>query len=235
MRMTLLRIALLLPLSSGLVALPARAVFAQAAAPAPAGDADAQARARYAEGQRLTAAGQYREALAAFTAGYALSRRPAFLFNMAECSRKLGDLEQARAYYERYLAEDPRGPLATTARQRLGERATPAPAPVAPAPTPAPAPVVVPTRPAAPAPAPTPTPRPVLAPVAPAPTDPVASAPRADLTATPEPASSPALWQRSGFWIGVGAAVLLTAGSVYLLSRGSDGPCGDASACADLR
>lgn len=88
---------------------------------------DAPTRAAHERGLALVLDGRYREALAEFSAGYDVSRRPLFLFNMAECARKLGELARARELYEQYLREDPSGRLADTAKQRLGELPPPAP------------------------------------------------------------------------------------------------------------
>lgn len=82
---------------------------------------EAAAKAHFERGQSLSAQSRFAEALAEFSAGYELSRKPLFLFNMAECARQAGDRARARANYERYLAEDPAGRLADTAQSRLME------------------------------------------------------------------------------------------------------------------
>ncbi len=84
-------------------------------------DPEAEARERFAEGQRLVDAGRYAEASASFRRGYELSRRPLFLFNIAECARQSGDARGAIDLYERYVREDPDGPMADTARARGAE------------------------------------------------------------------------------------------------------------------
>jgi hypothetical protein len=148
------------------------------AQPNPTEDArQVQARAYFDRGNAHYKAGRYLEARAEFAAGYELSRRPLFLFNMAECSRLDGNLELAREGYERYLREAPTGSEAALAKQRLAALAqtltAPGPQPnVDPRPT-APPPVVTPApRPAAPtvvapSPVPQPTPPPVQAPATP--------------------------------------------------------------------
>src|SRR5262245_10624973 len=85
----------------------------------PASDSNAVAREVYKQGERLAAERRFAEAFVQFEAGYKLSLRPMFLFNMAECARQLGQPERARTFYLQYLAEDPNGSLATTARERL--------------------------------------------------------------------------------------------------------------------
>jgi hypothetical protein len=86
-------------------------------------DAAAQARTRPGDRQRLArehiarAEKQYQisnfpEALAEFQAAYRLSPRPELLFNLARCYEVMARLEEAIAYYQRYLAARP------TARDR---------------------------------------------------------------------------------------------------------------------
>ena len=178
------------------------------AAPA-AADTDA-AKLHFEKGQALSAALKYREALAEFAAGYELSRRPLFLFNMGECARLAGDLARAKESFERYLAEDPNGKLAEQARSRVEELATrlPArPAPVAPKPGPPP-------KKAQP---PHPAPPPALIVVAPQ---------------TPS-ATSPPIWKRWPFWTGVGLVAGAGTVAVYAGTR-SDAGCGAACSEVDL-
>jgi hypothetical protein len=80
---------------------------------------DADAKLAFERGQTLYKDGRYAEARAEFSAGYELSHRAQFLFNMAECSRLNSEPTLARQQYERYLSEAPGGDLATLARQRL--------------------------------------------------------------------------------------------------------------------
>jgi hypothetical protein len=112
------------------------------------------AKAHYEQGQTLYAAGRFAEARAEFLAGFELSKKPAFLFNAAECARLLGDMRVARDGYSKYLDLDPNGRLAMLAMQRLAElgpgqgSTPPEPTPAPPAPTttvPAPAPASAPT------------------------------------------------------------------------------------------
>ncbi len=78
-----------------------------------------QARTHFATGQSLVAEHRWIEAYTEFEAGYALSHRPLFLFNMAECARESGRTSQARIDYARYLEADPSGAQSETARERL--------------------------------------------------------------------------------------------------------------------
>jgi len=125
-----------------LVALP----HAATAEPAPAAAADASGRAHFQRGQRLSAAGDHAAAYREYAAGYALTERPLFLFNMGESARASGDNAKAREAYLAFLRVDPDNALANTARQRIYDldRASPV---VAPPPPPAPPPSVVVTTP----------------------------------------------------------------------------------------
>src|SRR5262245_17494474 len=89
-----------------LAAFGARATHAQPTPPAD-DSRQAEAKAYFERGSAHYKAGRYLEARAEFAAGYELSHRPLFLFNMAECSRLDGNLELAREGYERYLREAP--------------------------------------------------------------------------------------------------------------------------------
>lgn len=91
-------------------------------------DADSDARAHFEAGQAHVDGERFEEAYAEFATGFALSPRPLFLFNMAECARFAGRMEDARRDYERYLTADPNGPMASAARREL-DALGPAPAP----------------------------------------------------------------------------------------------------------
>lgn len=80
-----------------------------------------RAREHFTAGSSLVEQGLFDDAYAEFAAGYGLSQRPLFLFNMGECARQAGRTETARRDYERYLAVDPDGSMADVARGRLEE------------------------------------------------------------------------------------------------------------------
>ena len=113
-----------------LVAIPA-VVFALMIAPRaaaadppdakPSAAADSVGRAHFQRGQKLSANGQYAAAYREFAAGYAATKRPLFLFNMAEAARANGDTTKARDAYLEFLRVDPKRALAATARTRLAE------------------------------------------------------------------------------------------------------------------
>jgi tetratricopeptide (TPR) repeat protein len=116
-------------LALALVAAP-RVSPADPADKRPPADADASGRAHFQRGQRLTAAGDYPAAYREFAAGYALTERPLFLFNMGEAARAGGEIDKAREAYRAFLRADPSNAVAATAQQRLDdlERASPSPA-----------------------------------------------------------------------------------------------------------
>lgn len=63
------------------------------------------ARRAYSDGADLYREGKYSEALARFQAGYALRPDPVFLFNIAQCYRRLGQSQKAISTYEAYLEQ----------------------------------------------------------------------------------------------------------------------------------
>ena len=111
----------------------ATAVQAQESAP------EKEARGYFDRGTRAFDEQHYVEALAAFSAGYELSHKPAFLYNMAECARLLGDRGRAYDLYRRYLEATPDTRRRAEVEKWIGELAPP-PAPEQPAPAAPPAP-----------------------------------------------------------------------------------------------
>jgi tetratricopeptide (TPR) repeat protein len=68
------------------------------------GDARTSGQAYLERGLALYRSGEYRAAIAQFEAGYARVPRPAFLLDIAQSWRQLGELAQARVYYVRFVA-----------------------------------------------------------------------------------------------------------------------------------
>jgi tetratricopeptide (TPR) repeat protein len=107
-------------------------------------DIELRARARAEAGRTLYRAGMYREAIREFTAGYELAALPAFLINVGQCYRQLGDLENARGMFEKFLIEAPGDAperpmvkrLLDTITLQLREQREASPAPVAQPPPP---------------------------------------------------------------------------------------------------
>ncbi|MCC6751441.1 MAG: tetratricopeptide repeat protein [Deltaproteobacteria bacterium] len=146
-------------------------------------DSAARARRHHQEGVSFFQAGRLREALEAFKAGYALSSRPEFLLNLAQCHRALGQPKEAISHLETFLRKAPAHPLRRAVEQTLaqlrqatgsseGESAPPAKpgpserAPVEPAPSRQPV-VKTPTAPRLAQPSPTPLTHPPVAPAPP--------------------------------------------------------------------
>jgi tetratricopeptide (TPR) repeat protein len=113
------RWALALALLAGLVR--PSATFAAEGSDAAIEADDQAARRHYAQGDAAYKAGRYDEALKEFEAGYAVSRRPGFLLNMAHTQRKLGHLREARALYKKYLLVDVNSKLRDEVRAVIGE------------------------------------------------------------------------------------------------------------------
>lgn len=117
------------------------AAFPAAAAPLTAAQNDA--RAHFKKGEADYAAGQYVDALAAYQAGYDAEPLPGFLVNIAQCQRRMGDLERARATYQKFIMVAPDSPLVPEVRKLVedldrllaeaaaAERPAPAPEPAA--------------------------------------------------------------------------------------------------------
>ena len=117
-------------LALALVAAPRESPADPSAKKPPPAEADASGRAHFQRGQKLTAAGDYAAAYREFAAGYAMTERPLFLFNMGEAARAGGEIDKAREAYRAFLRADPNNAVAPTAQQRLDdlERASPSPA-----------------------------------------------------------------------------------------------------------
>jgi tetratricopeptide (TPR) repeat protein len=114
----------------------------------------AQARKHFEMGRRYVQVDEYRKAIEEFKAAHVLEPDPAFLYNIAECYRRLGENDDALKFYRRFLslapAGNPQRALAATRVEELekaGVKTAPAVAerPVAvaapPAPTAAPVPL----------------------------------------------------------------------------------------------
>jgi hypothetical protein len=135
--------------------------------PQPTGDKQPAAlgKMHFERGLQLYRAGKFADAIGEFESGYAVLPRPAFLLNIAQAWRKLGDVGWARLYYQRFVDQaDPDDPARAQAQASLarlnGPEPVPRPAPRPLEPTP---PAVEPTPPPEPAPPPavvTPTPAP---------------------------------------------------------------------------
>ena len=178
--------------------------------------------------------GRFDEARADYQAAYDAEPLPAFLFNIAQCYRNMGDYERAQLYFHRYTVREPRGPNRQVAERLAAEMSKLAEARrhelAAESPTGEPA--------AAPSGAPATTP-----PLTPPP-DRAAGDRQTSLLAVrdsgrPAPASSPPFYRRGWFWAGVVGVVLLGAAATAL-TLSTDQPQGtlapiDTRAAAGLR
>jgi hypothetical protein len=67
----------------------------------------AKAKALFAEGNQHYSLGEFDQAMASYSLAYRLKPLPAFLFNIAQCHRKLGHYKEAIAMYQNYLVGVP--------------------------------------------------------------------------------------------------------------------------------
>ena len=65
--------------------------------------------------------GKFDEARADYQAAYDVEPLPAFLFNIAQCYRNMGDYERAQLYFHRYTVREPRGPNRPAAERLAAE------------------------------------------------------------------------------------------------------------------
>jgi tetratricopeptide (TPR) repeat protein len=152
------------------------------------------ARRSYTEGSRLYDIADYAAALKAFKRAYLQYEEPAFLYNIGQCHRQLGQKREAVVFLRRYLqklpnarnADDVRRMVTTLEEALAREEAAPASPPS--------------SAPATPAPSASPT-----APDAPA----AATVPAAALTAAPPPRTP--LHRRWWVWTAAGVAVAAVA------------------------
>jgi hypothetical protein len=93
------------PWADGVVPIGERVAFADSAS-------QRKARQHFHQGEAYYTAGKYPEALVEYQAGYDVAPLPGFLFNIAQCQRRMGDLQRARASYGKFVLVAPDSPLA---------------------------------------------------------------------------------------------------------------------------
>jgi tetratricopeptide (TPR) repeat protein len=117
-------------------------------------DNKSAARDSFREGSRQFDLGEFKLALDAFKKAYLLYEEPAFLFNIAQCHRQLGDKPEAIRFYKTYLRKVPTAPnraeveriIATLeAEQEQATKNKPPAGTIEPAPPPPPTPPPTPT------------------------------------------------------------------------------------------
>ncbi len=130
--------AMLVPASAWSAAPPKR--------PASQAKREKAARTLFEKAERSFNVGKFEEALSHYQAAYEELPLPAFLFNVAQCYRNLGNHERALFFYQRYLSLDPNAPNRKMVEDLLVEQqrevadaqaTTPTPPPTAPSPSPA--------------------------------------------------------------------------------------------------
>ena len=200
------------------------------------------AKARYMSGQSHYNLNEFSEALQDFKEAYRLHPDPAFLFNIAQCERQLGDFDEAIKFYRSYLRNKPDASNAREVQKKIDELRglaeakrkskegapqsvippTTAP-PDAPPPRAAEPPPVAPlTPPPPPSVSPAPAPTPALTPPPAAATSTAAATPGADLTASPTPAQGDEpLYKKWWLWAGAGAVVVAVVVVAVVASSGA--------------
>jgi tetratricopeptide (TPR) repeat protein len=112
------------------VASPAAAAPAETPS-APATPQEAEMQSHQALGHRLYRLGRYEEAVAEFRRAYEVKADARLLFDIAQCYRELGAVNQALFYYDRYLAGSPDASDRAQVEERIAElesmRGSPAP------------------------------------------------------------------------------------------------------------
>ena len=88
---------------------------------AAAGGSDRPGRARFAMAEAKFNLGRFEEAVVDYQAAYEAEPLPAFLFNIGQCYRNVGNYERAQFYFRRYVELDPRSPNRPDAEQLIAE------------------------------------------------------------------------------------------------------------------
>ena len=173
-----------------------------------------KAREHYKAGDTAFKAGRYEDAYREWEAGFDLSGRPLFVVNMAHAQRKRGELQRARALYQRYLVMEPTSKLRAEIEGVLEEidAAIEAEAATKPAPAPDSATAVA-------APPPVAAPPLVLTPPPPPPEHRAVA--NLGAAGSSEGADRP-IYQRWWFWTAAGGAVVAGVLTAVLLRGGGD-------------
>jgi hypothetical protein len=196
----------------------ALAVLALAGSPSVALADAAQARVHFDKGKTYFEVDEYRKAIDEFKAAHVEKADPAFLYNIAECYRHLGETHEALVYYRRFLSLSPANDRTrATVEKRIAELQSSKAGSKPPRKELEPA-VVEPAR------APVVAPSPVIT------AAPIGEPPAATLIGEPQPArgapvDEPRPLYKKGWFIATVAAVVVGgAVAVWALSRGSDIP-----------
>jgi tetratricopeptide (TPR) repeat protein len=88
---------------------------------APSSGAVAEARQRFAAGEQAFKERRWEDALEQFSVGFKLDPRPDFLYQLARTHEKLGQLDEAIANCESFLAVAPSSPRAPDVWKLIGD------------------------------------------------------------------------------------------------------------------
>jgi tetratricopeptide (TPR) repeat protein len=181
--------------------------LARAGDPGKASDpAKAAALGHFETARRLYDLREYAKALEEYKAAYMVKPDPAFLFNIGQCHRKLGQNPQALDFFQQYLKKAPADdPNRSLVESRIADIQAEERAKTAPAPSP-------------------------VAPVAPAPL-PIAATPESppagtDLSTGVQPApttEAKPFYTRWWFWTGIGAVLVAGAATTVILMSSKGG------------
>jgi tetratricopeptide (TPR) repeat protein len=151
-------------------------------------------RALFARAEAKFNVGRFDEALVDYQAAYDAEPLPAFLFNIGQCYRNMGNYERAQFFFRRYAALDPHSPNRPAAEQLIVEMDR-----------------LAGERPGAAATdeAPPPPPPSLAAPVPAADVRPASAYPPSSVAAkTEERGARPPVYRRAWFWVAVSAVVV---------------------------
>ena len=167
----------------------------------------AQARVHFERGRTFFEVDEYRKAIAEFKAAHIEKPDPAFLYNIAECHRRLSEASDALVYYRRFLSTAaPADKTRPIVEQRIAELKTIADDAKPPAPNAPPAGA-----------------GPALALTTPSPSG-DAAAVVIDKPAAAPTAQAPPLYTRPWFLVTVGAVLVASTIAIWALSRTPESP-----------
>ena len=87
----------------------------------PKPEAVAKAKEHFKQGTRHYELGHYQEALVEYEAAYMEVPDPAFLYNIGQCHRKMGNAKEAISFYKSYLRNAPNAPNRADVQKRISE------------------------------------------------------------------------------------------------------------------
>jgi tetratricopeptide (TPR) repeat protein len=163
----------------------------------------AAAKQHYAAATKFYDLAEYEGALREFKEAYRAVEDPAFLFNIAQCHRKLGHTQDAITFYRNYLRRAPSAANRAEVERRIAELERAPAAPAEPPPEKE-TPPVVPL---------------VLDPPSPAPAKPAG---QTLVAASPPAATEAPFYRRGWFWIATGAIVAAAATTMIIIFSRSD-------------